>query len=144
MTAPTTATLLLNCPDTKGIVYHVSQFIFERGGNIVTAQQHREELGDRFFMRVHFDRSDMAADRAAFEAEWRPLAERHSMEWRLAFSEQRRRMAVMVSRYDHCLYDLFLRQQYGELNARIAVVVGNHPDLAPVSKSSRPPSSTSP
>ena len=124
-----TATLVLNCQDAKGIVFNVSKFIFENGGNIIDAQQHTEELGSRFFMRVHFDYGEMTLDREALTAKLNALAEAQSMEIGLSFGEDRKRIGIMVSKYDHCLYDLLLRHRYGEINADIAVVVSNHPDL---------------
>ena len=124
-----TATLRLNCHDVPGIVYHVSKFIYEHGGNIVHAQQHREEIDQRFFMRVHFDCSGIKVDKDTLRASLAELAEQFHMETQLSFSDERKRLAIMVSKYDHCLYDLFLRHRYGEIGADIALVVSNHPDL---------------
>ena len=127
-----TAVLRLNCQDQKGIVFNVSKFIFERGGNIISSQQHAEELDQRFFMRVHFDRTAMTISREALETELAELAGRFQMQAELSFEEDRKRMAILVSKYDHCLYDLFLRYQYGEINADIALVASNHTDLGHV------------
>jgi len=129
-----TAVLRLHCEDVKGIVYHVSRFIYERGGNIIDAEQHREALDNRFFMRVHFDCSGITVAPSVLRAEFQELAGKFGMDAALSFSDERKRMAIMVSRYDHCLYDLFLRHQYGEINANIALVVSNHPDLEPVAR----------
>jgi len=128
------ATLLLHCPDTKGIVYEVSRFIFGRGGNIIDAQQHREEIDNRFFMRVHFDASDMGMPPEKLREELRGLAEQFEMVYRLDFSHERRKLAILVSKYDHCLYDLLLRGRYGELAADVAIVVSNHGDLEGVAR----------
>jgi formyltetrahydrofolate deformylase len=128
------AVLLLHCPDAKGIVYRVAQFLYVLGGNILHAEQHQEELDNRFFMRVRFDRGDMGVEREAIAQALAPIAREFQMETRLGFAEDRKRIAVMVSKYDHCLYDLFLRQADGELNADIALVVSNHPDLAHVAR----------
>lgn len=134
-----TAILRLNCNDAKGIVYHVAKFIFERGGNIIDAQQHTEELDNRFFMRVHFDRGGMTETKESLRAGLDALAEQFSMQAELSFSDDRKRMAILVSKYDHCLYDLLLRRQYGELNAEIACVISNHPDLEHVAATFRVP-----
>lgn len=134
-----TAVLRLHCKDTKGIVYNVSRFIFERGGNIISSQQHLEELDQQFFMRVHFDRAAMTIPRAQLEAELAGLAAGLGMQAELSFEEDRKRMAILVSKYDHCLYDLFLRHQYGEINADIALVVSNHEDLAHVAEQFKTP-----
>ncbi len=128
-----TAVLKLHCEDTKGIVYHVAKFIFEHGGNILESQQHQEPLNNRFFMRVHFDLADLNCTRQQLRSDWEPVSQKFNMETDLTFSDDRKRIAIMVSKYDHCLYDLFLRHQYGELNADIALVVSNHPDLESVS-----------
>ncbi len=124
-----TAILRLHCADTKGIVYNVSKFIFERGGNIITSSQHKEELDEQFFMRVHFDCADIASTREELLQGLAELAGQFSMETQITFSEDRKRLATMVSKYDHCLYDLLLRHQYGELNLDIPLVVSNHVDL---------------
>jgi formyltetrahydrofolate deformylase len=134
-----TATLRLHCQDTKGIVYNVARFIYERGGNIINAQQHAEELGNRFFMRVHFDRTAMTTTKQQLQQDLEGLAAEFNMEWELTFSDETKRMGIMVSKYDHCLYDLLLRRQYGEINAKTACVVSNHPDLEDVAARFRVP-----
>jgi len=126
------ATLLLHCPDTKGIVYEVSRFIYEKGGNIIDAQQHREELDNRFFMRVHFDAGELVVSPAQLRADLSNLSSPFDMSCRLVFSGERAKVAILVSRYDHCLYDLLLRNQYGELSGDIAVVISNHDNLTDV------------
>ncbi len=134
-----TAVLRLNCEDKKGIVYNVSKFLYERGGNIIDAQQHTEQLDTRFFMRVHFDRREMKCTKQDLKKELDELAAAYAMEYELAFNDERKRMAILVSKYDHCLYDLFLRHQYGEINADIALVVSNHPDLEQVAANFKVP-----
>jgi len=133
------ATLRLHCQDTKGIVYNLAKFIYERGGNIINAQQHTEELGNRFFMRVHFDRTAMTTTKQQLQEDLEGLAAEFGMAWELTFSDETKRMAVMVSKYDHCLYDLLLRHQYGEINADTACVLSNHPDLEDVAARFRVP-----
>lgn len=134
-----TTVLRLNCPDVKGIVYNVSKFLYERGGNIIDAQQHTEELDNRFFMRVHFDRRDMKVTKEELRRDLATLCTTFGMQAELSFGDERKRMAIMVSKYDHCLYDLFLRHRYGEINADIALVVSNHPDLEEVCRNFRTP-----
>ena len=134
-----TATLRLHCKDARGIVYNVSKFIFERHGNIIDAQQHTEQLDNRFFMRVYFDRAGMVATKQEIRADLDALAAQFDMHANLSFSDERKRMAILVSKYDHCLYDLLLRNQYGEINADIAMVISNHPDLEDVAARFRVP-----
>ncbi len=124
----------LHCQDVPGIVYHVSRFIYENGGNIINAEQHAEAMDNRFFMRVHFDCDGLGLSRADFIKQLQALANTFGMETALTFSDTRKRMAIMVSRYNHCLYDLLLRHQYGEINADLALVVSNHPELEPVAR----------
>lgn len=128
----TTATLCLNCPDAPGIVHNVTGFIFKRGGNIVTASQHQDPIDNRFFMRVVFDRTGMQAQPETLRREFDELAARFKMDASLWFSENRPRMAIMVSKYDHCLYDLLLRHRYGEIETDIPLIVSNHPTLEAV------------
>lgn len=134
-----TAVLKLQCPDVPGIVYNVSQYIYECGGNIINAEQHAEPWDNRFFMRVHFFCNNLNRSREAFQQGLRPLAERFGMETHLSFSDRRKRMAIMVSKTDHCLYDLLLRHQYGEINADPALIISNHLDLEPVAQMFRVP-----
>lgn len=134
-----TAVLRLNCEDKKGIVYNVSKFLYERGGNIIDAQQHTEQLDNRFFMRVHFDFRGMHVTKQDLRRDLQALAKEFNMDVELTFGDERKRMAIMVSKYDHCLYDLFLRHQYGEINADIALVLSNHPDLEHVAAAFRAP-----
>jgi formyltetrahydrofolate deformylase len=125
-----TARLLIACPDRPGIVAAVSGFLFERGANIVSSHQYSTDpTGGRFFLRTEFfleptvDRDSL---QAAFEQE---VGRRFGMDWEIRWWGQRRRIAILVSRYDHCLLDLLWRWRRGELDADIAVVISNHPDL---------------
>ncbi len=130
-----TAILRLHCCDVKGIVYNVSRFIYEHNGNIINAEQYAEAIDNRFFMRVYFDSSQLRCTRETFCEGLRELAAAFDMETAITFSDQRKRMAVMASKYDHCLYDLLLRHRYGEINADLALVVSNHRELEHVAAS---------
>jgi formyltetrahydrofolate deformylase len=122
------------CPDRPGIVAAVSGFLFARGANIVSSQQYSSDpSGGRFFLRTEFflapdDVSDAARGSfaQAFAAE---VAEQFGMEWRVRWSGQRQRVAILVSHHDHCLLDLLWRWRRGELYADVVEVVSNHPDL---------------
>jgi len=117
--------LTLSCPDRPGIVAAVSTFLFERGCNIVDAQQYGDEETGRFFMRVVFGASDEAADslRAAFA----PVAQPFGMTWTLRAASARRRVMILASQADHCLSDLLHRWRRGELPMELTAVVANHP-----------------
>ncbi len=83
-------------------------------------------------MRVYFDLSKVTSSRRQLEKDFAQVAGKFGMDCEVSYSDSRKRMAIMVSKHDHCLYDLFLRHQYGEMDADIALVVSNHPDLQPV------------
>ncbi len=126
-----TARLLISCPDRPGIVAAVSSFLFEHGANIVSSDQHSTDPeGGRFFMRMEFATSDMDLERdrleAAFEQE---IADRFEMRWRMSHPGDRKRMAILVSRYEHCVLDLLWRWRRGSLDADVVLVASNHPDL---------------
>jgi len=130
-----TATLLVSCPDQKGIVAALAQLLYGHGANILDADQHTDAEAGVFFQRIRFDLAELRTDRTALEQAIREVAERLRMEWRLAWAGERKRMAVFVSRTDHCLYDLLLRHRAGELACEIPLIVSNHPDLEPVARS---------
>jgi formyltetrahydrofolate deformylase len=124
-----TSRLLLACPDRPGLIAAVSGFLAEAGLNIVDADQHSSHEG-RFFMRMAFE-PPAQADRAALQRLFREeIAEPFEMEHRFAESSDLKRIAVLVSREDHCLSDLLWRWRSGELGADIACVISNHPDHA--------------
>ncbi len=121
--------MLLACPDRPGLIARVSGFLADAGHNIVDADQHSTAEG-RFFMRMVFDPvagEDLAALRRRFEDE---VATPFEMEHRFAESSQSKRVAIMVSREDHCLSDLLWRWRSGELGGELVAVISNHPDHA--------------
>jgi len=121
--------LLLACPDRPGLIAAVSGFLADAGLNIVDADQHSSDEG-RFFMRMAFEAPD-GADREALRRRFEDaVASRFQMEHRFAESSERRRVAIMVSREDHCLSDLLWRWRSGELGADVTAVVSNHGEHA--------------
>jgi len=130
--AADTATLLVHCPDRRGIVAALAQLLYGHGANILDADQHTDVPAGQFFQRVRFDVTELHTDRHALEQAIRETAERFDMRWRIAWSDRRKRMALFVSRYDHCLHDLLWRHRAGELRCEIPLVVSNHPDHADV------------
>ena len=117
--------LTLSCPDQRGIVAKVSAFLFERGCNILDAQQFDDQETGQFFMRVVFDADD--ADRVALRADFTVVAKALSMKWTLRDRTDRYRVMILASKFDHCLADLVYRWKIGELPMDIAAVVANHP-----------------
>ncbi len=122
------AILLISCPDRKGEVATIADFIYRHGGNILHADEHGDQESGLFLMRVEFDPKEFDIDLAEFGKHFSPVAEAFAMKWRLAESSQRQRMIILVSKYDHCLVDLLYRHQSGELACEIPLIISNHPD----------------
>jgi formyltetrahydrofolate deformylase len=129
LTEHPTSRLLLACPDRPGLIATVSGFLAEAGLNIVDVDQHSTAEG-RFFMRMVFD-SAPAGEREALERRFtEEIATPYEMEHSFAESSRRKRVAIMVSREDHCLSDLLWRWRNRELGGDLVAVVSNHPDHA--------------
>jgi formyltetrahydrofolate deformylase len=126
------ATLLVSCPDRRGIVAALAQVLYGHGANILDSDQHTDAVAGLFFQRLRFDLAELMTDRVALERAVAELSERFQMRYRLLYAQKRKRLAIFVSRYDHCLYDLLLRQRAGELAADVAAVISNHPELSAV------------
>ncbi len=124
------AVLLLTCPDGPGIIAAVADFVASRGGNIVRSEQHSDEMSGTFFQRVEIDLDGLAIAPDAILDELRPISERFDMDARLRLRDHRPKVAIMVSKQAHCLYDLLVRWRTGELPIDIVAVVANHPDHA--------------
>ena len=129
-----TATLLLSCPDQRGLVSRIAHFIFERGGNILDLDEHVDANEGLFFLRVSWDMRDFSLATEKVLSAFQPLAEEFQAEWmiKLNSAHNRRRLAILVSKYDHCLQELLWRHGLGEFDADIALIVSNHPELKPL------------
>ncbi len=125
---PATARLLIWCPDSTGIIAAATGFLAEHHANILEADQHSDPADGAFCMRLEFESEGMDLSRDEFEDAWKPVAQRFAMDWRIAYSTDRKRMAIMVSKQDHCLQDLLYRKRCGELDVDVPLVVSNHPD----------------
>jgi formyltetrahydrofolate deformylase len=124
------ARILVCCPDRPGIVAAVTQLLLEQGANVVDLDQHiTSPRGGLFFMRIEFDLPDLEGRLAAVREAFAPLAQRFSMDWRCVVASRTKRMALFVSRQDHCLLELLWQWKAGDIHADIAMVVSNHPDL---------------
>jgi formyltetrahydrofolate deformylase len=131
-TPPYTARLLIDCADQPGIVAAVSGFLFEQGANIVSSHQYSSDpIGGRFYLRTEFFLEGLAESRERFQGAFEEeVARRFGMEWEIRYWGERRRLAILVSRHDHCLVDLLWRWRRRELDAEVVGVISNHPDLA--------------
>ena len=123
-----TATLLVTCPDRKGLVAAIADFLYRNDANILHADQHQDAENNLFLMRVEWDLIGSALNSENFAEHFSPIAERFAMQWQLKLSQKHPRMAIMVSQYDHCLADLLHRHQSGELACDIPLIISNHLD----------------
>lgn len=131
---PAPLILTLACPDRPGITARVTGFLFERGANILDAQQFNDRAAnggeDRFFMRVVFDPDGSTAE--GLRVDFAALADEFGMEWKMAREDRPRRTIIMVSKFDHCLVDLPYRWRTGELAIDPVAIVSNHPREAAI------------
>jgi formyltetrahydrofolate deformylase len=128
------ATMLVACPDRKGIVASLAQVLYGHGANILDADQHTDPVAGMFFQRIKFDLSSLTTDRVALETGLREVSERFGMQSRLAYATQVARVAILCSKQEHCLYDLLIRHRAGELPCEIAMIVSNHAALEGVAR----------
>ena len=131
MSSPT-ASLLVSCPDRKGLIAALARFLYDHGANILQAQQHTDPEESLFFQRIHFDLSELDISRSDLEDLLRIECRRYDMAWRIHYSDRTERVAIFASKVEHCLYDLLLRHRLGELSCDLAMIVSNHPNLEPV------------
>jgi formyltetrahydrofolate deformylase len=134
MPTPELATLLVSCPDRRGIVAGLAQMLYGHGANILDSDQHTDPVAGMFFQRLRFDLAELQTDRLTLERAIAEVAQRFGMSYRLVYAAKPKRLALFVSRYDHCLYDLLLRHRSGELSCEMALIVSNHPDLERVAR----------
>jgi len=134
-----TAILLLSCPDRKGLVSRISNFIFERGGNIVDLDEHVNDSEQRFFLRVAWDMSGFSVPPEQVHSAFRPMGEEFQADWSIRLNSSRHRLAIFVSKYDHCLQEILWRHDMKEYDAEIALIISNHPELAHLAERYRVP-----
>ena len=133
-------TLLIHCPDQSGIIASVTNFIANNKGNIVYIDQHVDREQDIFFMRLESEFSDASFSMDTLKEEFKDtLVKQFEMKWRIYSSEEKIKMALFVSKYDHCLYDILGRYNSGELNVEIPFILSNHLDLKPIADSFKIP-----
>ncbi|QBA64705.1 formyltetrahydrofolate deformylase [Muriicola soli] len=129
------ATFLIHCPDQPGIISTVTSFIQQSGGNIVYLDQHVDKQAEVFFMRLEgeftqFDKAESQIEEN-FEKE---IAVPYAMEWSVHYGNEKPKMALFVSKYNHCLYDLLIRYSSGELSVEIPFIISNHNELQNIAK----------
>jgi formyltetrahydrofolate deformylase len=120
--------LLISCPDRPGVVAAVSHFLFDHGANIIHSDQHSTERGHGTFLsRIEFELPSLEQQHTTLEQDFKQIAGRFSMHWRLSLAAQKKRLAVFVSRQEHALLELLWQHRAGDLQADLVVVVSNHP-----------------
>ncbi len=128
-------TILINCPDQPGIICTVTSFIHSQGGNVIYLDQHVDKQADVFFMRLESDFDGSKFSVSAFKKEFEnSLALPYQMKWSFNTDDMVPKMALFVSKYNHCLYDLLSRYKSGELNVEIPFIVSNHTDLSDIAE----------
>ena len=129
------ATLLVSCPDRKGLVAALATLLYDHGANILQAQRYADPSDRTFFQRIRFDLSELDIGRPELEDLLRIECGRFKMRWRIAYGDETKRVAIFVSRFEHCLYDLLIRHRLGEHPCDVRLILSNHPDLKPIADS---------
>lgn len=130
---------LIDCPDQKGLVSRISTFFYERGFNILNCEQYTNVKENQYFMRLKLDMSGLKTSRKSLENEFGEFAASLNIHWTVHYSDYITKMAILVTKTSHCLYDLLLRQAEGELQCEIPVIISNHPELEHVANQFRIP-----
>ena len=132
-TTRNSAIILIHCPDKKGLVAAVTRFLAHNNGNILEIDQHVDKLSQVFFMRVEWDLEGFLIPEDQIESEFsKHIGTPFDMHWQLYFTRDKPKMAVFVSKYGHCLYDILSRYDSGEWYVDIPLIISNHPDMKPV------------
>ncbi|OKH17029.1 formyltetrahydrofolate deformylase [[Limnothrix rosea] IAM M-220] len=127
-----TATLLVSCPDQQGLVAKIANFIYSNGGNIIHADQHTDFSAGLFLTRIEWELAGFNLPREVIDPAFGAIAKPWNATWKLHFSDQIPRLAIWVTKQDHCLLDLLWRQQAKELPASIPLIMSNHEKLAAI------------
>ena len=129
-----TVTLLFSCPDRRGLVAKVANFIYSNGGNIIHADHHTDFNAGLFLSRIEWQLEGFNLPRDLIAPAFGAIAQPLNGTYEIHFSDTVPRLAIWVSRQNHCLLDLIWRQQAGEFSAQIPLIISNHPDLEPIAK----------
>ncbi|UDQ97262.1 formyltetrahydrofolate deformylase [Lentisphaerota bacterium WC36G] len=124
-----TITFLIKAGDAKGLVSEITSFFYQRNFNILSCKQHSDTLAGKYFMRIVIDKNDLKISRKQLEDEFSQFAEKFTLEWKVNYSDQLKRVAILVSNTSHCLYHLMSKLNEGELNCEVPLIISNHPKL---------------
>ncbi|NOY75093.1 MAG: formyltetrahydrofolate deformylase [Kiritimatiellaeota bacterium] len=120
---------LVQRADAKGLLADIAGFFYDRGFNILDCRQHTDSYAGRYFMRIALDMNDLSTSRNALENDFTGFADERDLEWTVRYSDHIRKVALLVSKTSHCLYDILLKRQEEELHCETPVIISNHPDL---------------
>jgi formyltetrahydrofolate deformylase len=126
------AILLLSCKDRTGLISRISHFVFERGGNILDLDEHVD--GEYFFIRLAWDMKNFSVPESDTPDAFGPLAREFDAKWKINFTGKNMRVAIFVSKFDHCLQEILWRQRLGEFNVDIPLIISNHDELRPLAE----------
>jgi len=130
-----TAVLLIDCPDRKGLVAAIHNFLIQAYDvNVLNADQHQDAELNLFFMRVEFATDVESCNAEDFTQRFTPIAQQYAMHWQIHFADKKQNVALFVSQYLHCLADLLHRHQTGELPCTLSMIVSNHEVARPLAK----------
>ena len=130
---------LVQCPDQTGLVSRISTFFYEKSFNILHCQQYTDIAQNQYFMRLKLDLDSLPSSRGDLERKFEEFAGPLKLEWSVHYSDHLQRVAILATKSPHCLYDLLMRQQEGEISCEIPVVISNHPELESVADKFRIP-----
>ncbi|NET88788.1 MAG: formyltetrahydrofolate deformylase [Kamptonema sp. SIO1D9] len=129
-----TATLLLSCRDRRGLVAKIVNFIYSNGGNIIHADQHTDLAAGMFFTRIEWQLAGFNLPHDVIKPAFSAIAKPLDADWQIHFSDTIPRMAIWVTKQDHCLFDLLWRKQAKEISAEIPLIISNHANLAEIAQ----------
>jgi formyltetrahydrofolate deformylase len=136
---PHSIIFLIDCPDQKGLVSRISSFFYQRGFNILHCQQYTDVKQNHYYMRLKLDMSGLSTSRKQLEKDFDEFSRPLSAHWSVHYSDFVQKIGILVTKAPHCLYDLLLRQQEGEIHCEIPLIISNHPDLESVAEKFRIP-----
>jgi formyltetrahydrofolate deformylase len=120
---------LIQCSDNKGLLAGITSFFYEKSFNILDCQQHTDLHTDKYFMRIVLDLANLRTSRNKLEEEFSVFAEKNALNWSVHYSDYVPKVAILVSKTSHCLYDILLKHHEGDLKCDIPLIISNHPDL---------------
>jgi formyltetrahydrofolate deformylase len=130
---------LIQSEDKKGILSDIVNYFYSKNFNILHCQQHTDSYENRYFMRIELDAKDLLTTRKEMEEEFAVFADSHGFSWSCHYSDYKARVAILVSKTSHCLFDLVSRNIEGDLKCEIPLIISNHPDLEKVANQFRIP-----